>query len=710
MSLRIGNVDFGIDARTEGLQKALTKLKAFETQVNRVARAQTTGAQKATAAMTRQESTVKRAFQQTINLQQQLRKSGASAGEIAKVSNAFRLLTDKMTSGKITATQYTRSLDAFNARLGRSKRALKDLTATAAANQGSKLTQTLRNLESASVLAIGPLSGLGARIRSLGAIMNRSTLLLTAFVAGVTLAVVAIGKLSVGALRAGIAFERSFARFKAATPTLALASKEMLFVINTAQELGLQIDTSAAAFSRLTAASAGTVLQGKNTRDIFLGVSKAAAALRLSNVEVEGTFRAIEQMMSKGTVQAEELRGQLGERLPGAFNRAAAAMGVTTRALGEMLKKGEVTAAEFLPKFAKELERAFGKDAKDNVKSFGGSFNRLKNSTFLFGVELNNLVGFTDLVAGAFRILGESIDVIRTGMVGMTGIAAGLGEVMFNLSQGKSADVFNTMAKNINGAVGAMKELENSAAGAIDVVNSGLVEANPKLVKFRDQIIDMEKRLRAMNQGPAAVDFFERLVSPLDAFRRALVEAGISMEDGAVLARQYAQALKGIMAAEDAVTGAAQRSSNAIINGFEDAIFKANSFKDALKNIGLELIKIGLRAAIFDPLAKSLTNSLSGIGLPTISGAKAGGGPVGGGKSFLVGERGPEIFTPSTQGNITPNRNIGGGGINLTINAPGADAGTIATIRQMIVDEMVPQIIQQATRNTITQLKRTTTF
>ena len=38
---------------------------------------------------------------------------------------------------------------------------------------------------------------------------------------------------------------------------------------------------------------------------------------------------ALAQMASKGTVQAEELRGQLGERLPGAFKIAAAAMGVT---------------------------------------------------------------------------------------------------------------------------------------------------------------------------------------------------------------------------------------------------------------------------------------------------------------------------------------------------------------------------------------------
>lgn len=46
----------------------------------------------------------------------------------------------------------------------------------------------------------------------------------------------------------------------------------------------------------------------------------------------------------------------------------------------------------------------------------------------------------------------------------------------------------------------------------------------------------------------------------------------------------------------------------------------------------------------------------------TLSGARAGGGPVSSGLSYLVGEKGPEIFTPSSSGNIIPNHQLGGGG------------------------------------------------
>lgn len=47
---------------------------------------------------------------------------------------------------------------------------------------------------------------------------------------------------------------------------------------------------------------------------------------------------------------------------------------------------------------------------------------------------------------------------------------------------------------------------------------------------------------------------------------------------------------------------------------------------------------------------------------PAISGARAAGGPVNRGLTYLVGEQGPELFTPNRSGNIVPNHQLGGGG------------------------------------------------
>src|SRR5690606_27955139 len=80
----------------------------------------------------------------------------------------------------------------------------------------------------------------------------------------------------------------------------------------------------------------------KDTEQIFETVTKAAGVLGLKTHELEGVYLALEQMLSKGKVTTEELRRQLGERLPGAFGIMADALGVTTAKLDDMLKKGEV--------------------------------------------------------------------------------------------------------------------------------------------------------------------------------------------------------------------------------------------------------------------------------------------------------------------------------------------------------------------------------
>ena len=66
-----------------------------------------------------------------------------------------------------------------------------------------------------------------------------------------------------------------------------------------------------------------------------------------------------------------------------------------------------------------------------------------------------------------------------------------------------------------------------------------------------------------------------------------------------------------------------------------------------------------------------------------LGGGKAMGGPVNAGTSYVVGERGPELFMPNQSGTIIPNNKLGGGGtvINLTVN--GAIDGE-STARQIV--------------------------
>lgn len=81
------------------------------------------------------------------------------------------------------------------------------------------------------------------------------------------------------------------------------------------------------------------------------------------------------------------------------------------------------------------------------------------------------------------------------------------------------------------------------------------------------------------------------------------------------------------------------------------------------------------------------------------SGSRAVGGQVSGGNSYIVGERGPEVFTPASQGTITPNNKLGGESVNVTnvINVQ----GDVSRQTQQQIQAILPQLIQ-ATKRAVT--------
>ena len=202
---------------------------------------------------------------------------------------------------------------------------------------------------------------------------------------------------------AGVAIQQAEARFVAATNSTTQAASDMQFVRQTSQALGLDLIALSGNFASLTAAAQGTRLAGQRSRDILLGIADAAAALQLNSEQTTGALRALEQMISKGNVQAEELRGQLGERLPGAFNLAAQAMGVSTQELNRMLDRGEVMADDLLPKLAARLSETYGRNARKNSRLFVGEVNRMKNAFVDLGAAIGE-AGVLDFLTRGARV------------------------------------------------------------------------------------------------------------------------------------------------------------------------------------------------------------------------------------------------------------------------------------------------------------------
>lgn len=147
--------------------------------------------------------------------------------------------------------------------------------------------------------------------------------------------------------------------------------------------------------------------------------------------------------------------------------------------------------------------------------------------------------------------------------------------------------------------------------------------------------------------------------------------AGIGLEETEkriALNYELAAVLEQITPLLEEQSRVARQAGEMIAFGFEDAIFSGEKLSTVLKQLGLDLVRLVFQNVVTAPLASGIGNVISGA----LSGFRADGGPVGSGKSYVVGERGPELFVPGSSGSIVPNdamRSGGGnGGPSININ------------------------------------------
>jgi tape measure domain-containing protein len=158
-------------------------------------------------------------------------------------------------------------------------------------------------------------------------------------------------------------------------------------------------------FTKLQASVIGAGMQSKVTETVFKGIASATLATGGSIEDLNSALRATAQVFSKGKVSAEELRQQIGERLPGAFTIFASSIGKTPQELDKALERGEVTLEDFV-KFSEELFKRYGKTAEIILTAPQNAGLRLS----LELDKINVIIGrFTQPVGAAFQTLGADI-------------------------------------------------------------------------------------------------------------------------------------------------------------------------------------------------------------------------------------------------------------------------------------------------------------
>jgi tape measure domain-containing protein len=339
------------------------------------------------------------------------------------------------------ARNVTALLNALNSFKGGSGltasiRALRALTEAA-----NSARTSLNSLKGAAPKTINIKSNTSQAEKGIGNLIKSNNLLQTALLRTQTawnaLGGILAGKAIIGAANALIEIN---AQLQAATGSATKAGFAFAFIRELSEKLGLDFRKAAESFGFFLGSVKGTNLTLDESRQIFEGFSTAARALQLSTADVDGVFRALGQMMSKGKIQAEELRGQLGDRLPGAFVRFAVALKMTKPGeLDQALKKGAVSGEKMkqaIIDVANALQVEFAGSADKMSKTVDAAFNRLKNAfTFASGdlghsglnqalisvmdaatklLQSNTLNTLLMVLGKAFKFLGDHIEAVAT--------------------------------------------------------------------------------------------------------------------------------------------------------------------------------------------------------------------------------------------------------------------------------------------------------
>ena len=179
------------------------------------------------------------------------------------------------------------------------------------------------------------------------------------------------------------------------------------------QKLLIPMEQTTKYFAQLRANTKEYNLSVADTKEILEGTALAIMATGGSAEDLDGAMRAVVQIMSKGGVQAEELRGQLGERFPGAVVKFAQANKMSFEELQAGLEAGIIGIREFI-NFAKKNYTDYAKFSEQLATAPEYAGQRLKMALEQISLEIGSLFGpvgadIQDLLTGAINNIAQFI-------------------------------------------------------------------------------------------------------------------------------------------------------------------------------------------------------------------------------------------------------------------------------------------------------------
>lgn len=392
-------------------------------------------------------------------------------------------------------------------------------------------------------------------------------------------------------------------------------SRSLKFLTDLTDKYGTDLIGTTEAFAKFKAAATPAGIALAEQERIFSNISKAMASFGISGGEASLTMMAITQMMSKGKISSEELRRQLGERMPVAMQAMANAAGVSMAQLDKLLKEGKLRSADIMGKFSDELAKLSGDTSTDNLES---SLGRLKNAFTDLADSLHIYDNFKALVDK----VKEALDYIKTHLSNLYIWAGGLLGV-------RLWSKFST-AWNQAGAV-----IKASQAQAIADEASAKESAKRAKQEAQKALAEAQKQLqRAEAAVQAAGTMTEKEQRRLEAakytgdvrFQKAVDNFSNAQTEKRTLLNEHQALLRGMQRGEEE---AAQRVANAKLalqRANDEAAAKIIAKQEQIERAKDERVaaaKRALEAAISPKDVKAGTTALDKAGRYTSEEQKA---------------------------------------------------------------------------------------
>ncbi|MEB5755771.1 tape measure protein [Citrobacter cronae] len=252
------------------------------------------------------------------------------------------------------------------------------------------------------------------------------------------------------------------------------AKRATEFVKNLSDSTGVDQIETLSSFAKFSAGAGDMNTDQKES--LFSNVIGTSRLMGLNTEEINGILKAFEQMASKGKIQAEELRGQLGDRMAGAFQLFARSLGMTTEELDKAMKDGKVLSKDVLPKVSAEMGRMIDKAGgwEKIINSTQTQLGRLSNSwnnnlALMFDGSQEGLTDFTRSLTNLLGSLGGT----------SKSLGESLGDLMKSMSNG--VDDLTTISYRVQGYFDRVtllyRELNDTQKAVADGLANGLLSS-----------------------------------------------------------------------------------------------------------------------------------------------------------------------------------------------------------------------------------------